>query len=154
MHLKHTTLLFCHAELRPTANLHPHVFPLSKHGPTMSDTWLQKGICKLVKSQLPTGCTWNICPIEVLKIKGTTRRNVNKCIIKWNPFLLLAKKHHVTKITKEGYYGSFQSQHGEGRMANRLNSVCGGNVSGAGDGKALEESVTLLYSRFKWWRWV
>ena len=29
--------------------------------------------------------------------------------------LPLAEKHHVTKVTKGGYYGCFRSQHGEER---------------------------------------
>ena len=36
-----------------------------------------------------------------------------KSATKWNPFLPLAEKHHVAEVTKGGYYGCFQYQHGK-----------------------------------------
>ena len=67
MHLKHTTLLFCHAEHRPITSFHPHGFPTSEHGPAMSDTWLERRTSQLLRYQHLIGCTLNICPMKVLK---------------------------------------------------------------------------------------
>ena len=53
--------------------------------------------------------------MKVLKIRGTTRWNVNKSITTRDPFLSLAEKHHVAKVTKGDFYGCFRCKHGEER---------------------------------------
>ena len=48
--------------------------------------------------------------MKVLKIRGTTRWNVNKSVTKRNPFLQVVEKHHMAKVTNGSYYASFRSQ--------------------------------------------
>ena len=161
MHLKHTTLLFCHAAHRPIATFHPHVFPLSEHGPATSDTWLERGTSRLLKSPLLNGCTKNICPMKVLKIRGTTRWNVNKSVTKRNPFLPLVEKHHVAKVTEGGYYVCFRSEHDEVRKCVHYSWQTRWIVVGGGGHFWCRKQISarrtgdrLLHSRFKRWRGV
>ena len=82
------------------------------------------------------------------KLKGTTRWNVNKSITKQNPFLSLAEKHHMDKVTKGCYYSCFWSQHGKERIwVQNLDWILlmggwGVDIFETGDSKALEKLMT------------